>query len=133
MAYCKPKKNGSEDPPLQEKRRRLTGGDFVQESGVWEHWTSVVRRRERRWLAAGLRGIDDHSVKSLGWAAVGAEAGLRRAMPTTPRTVREEMAERGTKMRSVLEERSGGVSWTPLSRRDKRSLVTTPSSVSPSV
>src|SRR5579859_263561 len=74
-----------------------------------------------------------YSEKSLGWAEEAAAAGLRRATPTTPRTVREEMAERGTKMRSVLEERSGGVSWTPLSRRDKRSLVTTPSSVSPSV
>jgi len=74
-----------------------------------------------------------YSEKSLGWAEDAATAGFLRAMPTTPRTVREEMAERGTKMRSVLELRSGGVSWTPLSRRPRRSLGTTPSRISPSV
>src|SRR5215471_11487343 len=77
-------------------------------------------------------GTWDYSKKSLDWAEAAA-AGLRRATPTTPRTVSEEMAERGTKMRSVLEDRSGGVSWTPLSRRESRSLGTTPSRVSPSV
>src|SRR5215813_1290391 len=76
--------------------------------------------------------FESYSEKSFDCAAA-ATAGLRRAIPTTPRTVREEMAERGTKMRSVLEERSGGVSWTPLSRRERRSLGTTPSRVSPSV
>ena len=46
-------------------------------------------------------------MKRRGWAA-GRAAGLRRAMPTTPNTVTSVRAERGTKMRSVLEFRSGG-------------------------
>src|SRR6266853_6390211 len=79
------------------------------------------------WLPEGSRyNSKNYSLNRVGWGVVGA-AGLRRAIPTTPRTVTSVRAERGTKMRSALEFRSGGVIWMPLSRSERRSLGTTPS------
>src|SRR5580700_10882429 len=75
----------------------------------------------------------NYSLKRRGWRAAAAAAGLRRAIPTTPSTVSSVSAERGIKMRSVVEFRSGGVIWMPLSSMVRRSLGTTPSMVSPSL
>src|SRR5438046_2441083 len=76
----------------------------------------------------------DYSLKRRGCEAVAAAAaGLRRATPTTPRTVTSESAARGTKIRSVEEFRSGDVICSPLSRSDSKSFGTTPSKVSPSL
>src|SRR5438876_12125181 len=80
---------------------------------------------------AGARG---YSLKRRGCEAVAAAAaGLRRATPTTPRTVTSESAARGTKMRSVEEFKSGEVICKPLSSSASKSLGTTPSKVSPSL
>src|ERR1700674_3091793 len=70
-----------------------------------------------------------YSEKSLGWAGAGVGV-LRRATPTTPSTVISESASRGTKMRKAVLFKSGGVICTPESSSARRSLVTTPSSVS---
>src|SRR4029077_12033206 len=83
---------------------------------------------------AGSTGGLDYSLNRRGGeTAAAAAAGLRRAIPTTPRTVISDSAARGTKMRSVEELRSGGAICTPLSSNESKSLGTTPSKVSPSL
>src|SRR6266478_732736 len=76
----------------------------------------------------------DYSLKRRGCVTpAAAAAGFRRAIPTTPRTVTSVSAARGTKIRSVVEFRSGDVICRPLSSSASKSFGTTPSSVSPSL
>src|SRR5258708_22473430 len=78
------------------------------------------------WRPEGSRYNSNYSLNRVGWGMVEA-AGLRRAMPTTPRTGTSVRAERGAKMRSALEFRAGGGILMPLSRSERRSVGTTPS------